>query len=140
MSATKILWGQIAVVFAIVLITMWAATQWTAWQLGYQPQLGRPWFELDRGFPSIFHRPSSGGGTVYDAYAPAVFVEGACIAASGGIISIVVAFAMSVWRAREARRRRPTVRRVGRQLEVRAAGLAARRRRARQFRAPLPTP
>ena len=49
MSATKILWGQIAVVFAIVLITMWAATQWTAWRLGYQPQLGRPWFELAAG-------------------------------------------------------------------------------------------
>ena len=30
MSATKILWGQITVVFAIVLIAMWAATQWVA--------------------------------------------------------------------------------------------------------------
>ena len=39
----------------------------------------------------------------YDAYAPDVFVEGACIAASGGIVSIVVAIAMSVWRAREAK-------------------------------------
>ena len=44
MSATKILWGQILVVSAIVLATMWAATQWTAWRLGYQPQLGDPWF------------------------------------------------------------------------------------------------
>ncbi len=35
MSATKILWGQILVVFAIVLTTIWAATQWTAWRLGY---------------------------------------------------------------------------------------------------------
>ena len=33
MSATRILWGQIAVVLTIVLITMWAATQWTAFQL-----------------------------------------------------------------------------------------------------------
>ena len=46
MTATKILWGQILVVFAIVLATMWAATQWTAWRLGFQPQLGPPWFEL----------------------------------------------------------------------------------------------
>ena len=46
MSATKILWGQIIVVFAIVLVTTWAATQWVAWKLGYQPQLGKPWFEL----------------------------------------------------------------------------------------------
>jgi type IV secretion system protein VirD4 len=30
MSATKILWGQITIVFSIVLITLWLATQWTA--------------------------------------------------------------------------------------------------------------
>ena len=40
MNATKILWGQIFTVFAIVLATTWSATQWTAWQLGFQPQLG----------------------------------------------------------------------------------------------------
>ena len=51
MSATKILWGQITVVVAIVLITLWAATQWTAWRLGYQSQLRHPWFELWRGVP-----------------------------------------------------------------------------------------
>ena len=45
-TATKILWGQILVVFAIVLATIWGATQWTAWRLGFQPQLGPPWFEL----------------------------------------------------------------------------------------------
>ncbi len=39
----------------------------------------------------------------YDAYAPSVFVEGAYIAASGGILSVVVAIGMSVWRAREAK-------------------------------------
>ena len=38
MSATKILWGQSSVVFLIVPITTWAATQWSAWQLGFQPQ------------------------------------------------------------------------------------------------------
>ena len=39
----------------------------------------------------------------YDAYAPPVFVEGAYIAASGGILSVAVAISMSVWRAREAK-------------------------------------
>jgi hypothetical protein len=29
MSATKILWGQNTIVFAIVLIAVWGATQWT---------------------------------------------------------------------------------------------------------------
>jgi hypothetical protein len=40
----------------------------------------------------------------YDASARDIFVEGACIAASGGIAAVVVAIAMSVWRAREAKR------------------------------------
>src|SRR5262249_18797897 len=40
---------------------------------------------------------------VYDAYAPKVFVEGACVAASGSLVSIAVAIGMSVWRAREAK-------------------------------------
>jgi len=34
---------QILIVFAIVLATLWAATQRTAWWLGFEPQLGPPW-------------------------------------------------------------------------------------------------
>jgi type IV secretion system protein VirD4 len=123
MSATKILWGQILVVSLIVLATTWAATQWTAWQLGFQPQLGRPWFELF-GWP-IYHPPAFfWWWYFYDAYAPHVFVEGAYIAASGGFIAIAVAILMSVWRAREAK----DVETYGsarwaRADEVRAAGL-----------------
>jgi type IV secretion system protein VirD4 len=45
-SGTKILWGQILIVFLIVLLTTWAATQWTAYRLGFQPQLGPARFEL----------------------------------------------------------------------------------------------
>ncbi|MDR3376617.1 MAG: IncP-type conjugal transfer protein TraG, partial [Ancalomicrobiaceae bacterium] len=102
MSATKILWGQIAVVLLIVLVTTWGATEWTAWQLGFQPQLGSPWFQL-AGWP--FYPPPAffWWWFSFDAYAPDIFNEGAFIAASGGFISIAVAIAMSVWRAREAR-------------------------------------
>jgi type IV secretion system protein VirD4 len=103
MSATKVLWGQIVVVFAIVLVTMWAATQWVAWKLGYQPQLGQPWFELTSGVPIYFPPAFFWWWYAYDAYAPQVFVEGAYIASSGGFISVAVAVAMSVWRAREAK-------------------------------------
>jgi type IV secretion system protein VirD4 len=103
MSATKILWGQILVVFAIVLITMWAATQWVAWKLGYQPQLGQPWFELVPGVPIYLPPAFFWWWYAYDAYAPHVFIEGAYIAASGGFISIAAAVGMSVWRAREAK-------------------------------------
>src|SRR3984957_13561348 len=103
MSATKILWGQIIVVSLVVLITMWAATRWVAWNLGYQPQLGQPWFELLPGVPAYLPPAFFWWWYAYDAYAPRVFVEGACIAASGGFISIAAAIGMSVWRAREAK-------------------------------------
>ncbi|PZT89342.1 MAG: hypothetical protein DI637_06445 [Citromicrobium sp.] len=46
MSATRILWGQILVVFALTLAGVWAGTQWTAHALGYQAQLGAPWFSI----------------------------------------------------------------------------------------------
>src|SRR5450756_3039520 len=77
MSATKILWGQIVIVLAIVLATMWAATQWVAWKLGYQPQLGHPWFELISGVPIYLPPSFFWWWYAYDAYAPQVFVEGA---------------------------------------------------------------
>ena len=126
MSATKILWGQIVVVFAIVLITTWAATQWVAWKLGYQPQLGQPWFELAPGIPVYLPPAFFWWWYAYDAYAPHVFVEGAYIAASGGFISIAAAIAMSVWRAREAKVAATYgSARWATASEIRAAGLSA---------------
>jgi len=102
MSGPKILWGQILAVVLIVLITTWTATQWTAWRLGFQPQLGHPWFELV-GW-QVYHPPAFfWWWYFYEAYAPPIFVEGACIAASGGFAAIAVAIGMSVWRAREAK-------------------------------------
>lgn len=103
MSATKILWGQILTVFLIVLATTWGATEWVAWRLAFQLELGPPWFWL-LGFP--FYLPPSffWWWYSYDAYAPSIFVEGAYIAASGGFFSIAVAIGMSVWRAREAKK------------------------------------
>lgn len=101
MTATKILWGQILAVFLIVLTTTWGATQWVAWRLGFQAQLGSPWFEAF-GMP-IYPPPAFfWWWYFYDAYARTVFWEGGAIAASGGFISIAVAITMSVIRAREA--------------------------------------
>lgn len=101
MPATKILWGQIVTVLSIVLTCVWGATEWVAWRLAFQPELGAPWFRLF-GFP-IYLPPSLFWWWYgYDAYAPQVFVEGAYIAASGGFIAVAVAIGMSVWRAREA--------------------------------------
>jgi type IV secretion system protein VirD4 len=102
LTATKILWGQILLVCSVVVAAMWVATQWTAWRLGYQPQLGRPWFEI-AGTSLYVPGAFFWWWYHYDAYAPSIFVEGAVIAASGGFASIGIAIAMSVWRAREAR-------------------------------------
>ncbi len=103
MSATKILWGQILAVFAIVFLCVWGATEWVAWRLAFQPELGQPWFRLV-GFPFYFPPAFFWWWYGYDAYAPSIFIEGAYIAASGGLIAAAVAIGMSVWRAREAKK------------------------------------
>lgn len=102
MSATKILWGQITIVFLIILATTWGATQYVAWSLGYQAQLGPPWFELF-GVPVYYPPAIFWWWYFYEAYAPPIFATGGIIAASGGFIAIAVAIGMSVWRAREAK-------------------------------------
>ncbi|MBT0779230.1 conjugal transfer protein TraG [Paracoccus sp. pheM1] len=101
MSGTKILWGQISVVFLIVLMFVWSGTQWTAWRLGFQPQLGPAWFDL-WGIPVYYPPALFWWWYFYDAYAPRIFMEGGIIAASGGFLAIGIAILMSVWRAREA--------------------------------------
>lgn len=103
MNATKILWGQILLVSAVVLMFVWTATEWTAWRLGFQPQLGAPWFEL-LGWP--FYQPQDffWWWFSFEAYAPYVFDEGGYIAAAGGVAAVAVATTMSVMRAREAKR------------------------------------
>ncbi|MGV6875385.1 conjugal transfer protein TraG [Pseudochelatococcus sp. B33] len=102
MSATKILWGQIIIVFLIILLTTWGATQYVGWSLGFQTQLGEPWFKLF-GMPVYYPPAIYVWWYFYDAYAPEVFASGGIIAASGGFIAIAVAIGMSVWRAREAK-------------------------------------
>jgi type IV secretion system protein VirD4 len=98
----RILWGQIAVVFIIVLVMTWAATQWVAFRLGFQPQLGSPWFEL-ADLPVYYPPAFFWWWFSFDAYAPAIFVEGGIIAVSGGFLAIAAAIFMSIIRAREAR-------------------------------------
>ncbi|EHZ7866596.1 conjugal transfer protein TraG, partial [Citrobacter freundii] len=102
MRGGRILWGQIAVVITIVLVMTWAATQWVAFRLGFQPQLGAPWFDL-AGLPVYYPPAFFWWWFSFDAYAPAIFVEGGIIAVSGGFIAIAAAILMSIIRAREAR-------------------------------------
>ena len=124
MNATKILWGQVLLVSAVALAFVWGATEWVAWRLAFQTQLGLPWFEFV-GWP-VYQPPAFfWWWFAYDAYARDIFVEGAYIAASGGIAAVAVAIAMSVWRAREAKRATTYgSARWAEAREVREAGLA----------------
>ncbi len=102
MSGSRVLWGQVALVLAIVFTAIWCATEWTAWRLGFQAQLGAPWFEV-AGWPFYYPPIFFWWWYCYDAYAPHIFIEGAGIAVSGALVSIVVAITLSVIRAREAK-------------------------------------
>jgi type IV secretion system protein VirD4 len=103
MNATRILWGQILLVSLVVLAFVWTATEWTAWRLGFQSQLGAPWLELF-GWP--IYRPSDFflWWFSFEAYASHIFDEGGYIAAAGGVAAVAVATTMSILRAREAKR------------------------------------
>jgi type IV secretion system protein VirD4 len=101
MTPTKLLIGQILITFAIMLLGLWAATQWAAAMLGYQAELGPGWFELHglrlyrpwALFPWWFH---------YEAYAPAVFNKAGTLAAASGFLGCAAAVAGSLWRARQS--------------------------------------
>jgi type IV secretion system protein VirD4 len=102
MTGTKILWGQMLGALAMVLLGCWAATEWTAWRLGFQPALGLPWVRIGAApvyppqlfFAWWYH---------FDAYAPGVFARGAAIASAGGLGAALLAIVASVLRARQAR-------------------------------------
>lgn len=102
MSSTRFLWGQMLLSAVVVLLAIWGATQWTAWRLGYQPELGPPLYVV-QGYPLYAPPAFFIWWYWFDAYAPSVFAGGATIAASGGIASVAVSVAMSVRRARVAR-------------------------------------
>ena len=101
MSPTKLLIDQILVVLAVVLASIWFATEWAAWKLAWQSELGSPWFIAGRWpvyapwsiFPWWYH---------FDAYAPRVFDRAGAIAGTGGFIGCGAAIAGSLWRARQS--------------------------------------
>src|SRR6202007_1297773 len=98
MSATKILWGQLILVAMIVLAFLWAATEWTAWRLAFQPQLGPAWLKIG---PWPIYPPFSlfAWWFKFDAYAPAIFLQGGAIASGGGFAAIAASIVLSVLRA-----------------------------------------
>ena len=101
MTPTKLLIGQVLIVFAIMLLGLWAATQWAAAMLAYQRELGPRWFSVG-GLP--LYRPWAlfGWWFHYDAYAPAVFNRAGALAGASGFLGCGAAIAGSLWRARQS--------------------------------------
>lgn len=101
MTPTKFLLGQILAVFAILILGLWAATQWAAHMLAFQPALGQPW-KLVAGYP--LYRPWSlfAWWYHYEAYAPQVFDRAGMLAGSSGFLGCIAAIAGSLWRARQS--------------------------------------
>lgn len=103
MTPTKLLFGQVLVVFAIMILGVWGATQWAAAMLAYQPALGAPWAQLAgirlyrpwQLFEWWFH---------YEAYAPTVFDKAGLLAGASGFFGCAAAIAGSLWRARQGAR------------------------------------
>src|SRR3984893_17354979 len=102
MTPTKLLIGQILIVFAIVVAGVWFATQWCAAELGFQPTLGAPWFALI-GIPVYYPWRLFEWWYAYDAYAPELFNRAGAVAASSGFMGCAVAIVGSLWRARQSR-------------------------------------
>jgi type IV secretion system protein VirD4 len=103
MTGSKILWGQMALATAAVLAGLWGATEWCAWRLGFQPALGPMWLHL-AGMPVYPPHLFFAWWLAYDRYAPLVFLQGACLAAGGGVLAVVAAIGGSLLRARQAAR------------------------------------
>src|SRR3546814_18798150 len=89
MQGTNVLFGQIAVVFGILIAGVWGATQWTAAALGYQVRLGSPWFDF-LGTPIYHPWKLFEWWFVFDAYAPRVFDTGGAIAGGSGLLAVGV--------------------------------------------------
>jgi type IV secretion system protein VirD4 len=102
MTPTKLLIGQIAVVFAIVILGVSAATQWAAAMLGYQAQLGSPWFVL-LGWPVYEPWKLFEWWYHYEAYAPEIFDKAGMLAGASGFMGCASAIIGSLWRARQSR-------------------------------------
>jgi len=101
MTPTKILIGQIAIVFATAFSGMWFATEWAAWHLGFQPGLGAPWFEFLH-LPFYVPWRLFEWWYAYEAYAPRLFNEAGAIAALSGFAACGLAIVGSLIRARQS--------------------------------------
>jgi type IV secretion system protein VirD4 len=102
MTPTKFLFGQIIVVFGIVIAGIWIATQLAAFDLGYQARLGSPWFTV-LSAPVYYPWRLFQWWYAFDAYAPRIFNRAGLVAASSGFAGCAIAITFSLLRARQNR-------------------------------------
>lgn len=90
--------GPIAACLACIILGVWAASQYVAHRLAYQPQLGEPWVHIGGGgiyapwsyFPWVWN---------YGAYAPSIFNQAIFIVALFVVIGFGVMVAVAIYRA-----------------------------------------
>ena len=77
---------------------LWAATQWAAAMLAYQPALGPSWLTLAE-WPVYKPWQLFPWWLAFDAQAPTLFAEAGAIAVCGGVLSGLIAFGGAARRA-----------------------------------------
>lgn len=100
---TGVLVGQVVLVLVLITAGVWGGTQYCAWRLGYQARLGAPWVVV-ADFAVYQPWRLFQWWYAYDAYAPEVFRRGGLIAATGSVVAAGASMALSVVRARVAKR------------------------------------
>jgi len=98
-QASNVLYGQVVTTVSVVLASVWIATQSAASSLDYDQQLGRPWFEL-RGYPVYQPWRLFGWWFRFGDASPSTFDRAGLIASGGSATAVLLAFGMSIWRAR----------------------------------------
>jgi type IV secretion system protein VirD4 len=89
---------QLAAAFILILLSLWAATQWAAAMLGYQPALGASWIEL-AGVKIYAPWQLFAWWLAFDHQAPHVFARAGVLAAAGGLLSGAIALGGAARRA-----------------------------------------
>ncbi|MGB6229475.1 MAG: conjugal transfer protein TraG [Litorimonas sp.] len=102
MSPNSILIGQVGVVFTTIGSGVWAATQWVARELRYDPYLGAAWFELGD-TPIYYPWRLFEWWYAFEPYAPDVFATGGWVAIGASGLGVVASVIGSVWRGRQAK-------------------------------------
>jgi hypothetical protein len=116
-ARTVALQGIVAVLLSLA--SLWAATQWAASMLGYQPALGPPLVDL-----AILKLYAPWQlftwWLAFDTQAPHIFAPAGAVAALGGVLSGAFAIGGTARRAGRRSRPRPTARLAGRILAMSA--------------------